>query len=360
MNILYYISGYDGCGYYRLNLPARFLNKVPDVHAKISNKYSISEISWADIIVLQKQTNLDAMPFLNKAKELGKKIVHECDDDYFNIEPWNPAYKFYHGKEQDLISFYKKSDLITVTTPHLADVIFPHNPNVAVLPNSLDISYLDTLRNLNEDQKYENTFYMDVEKEQISRDKIFENRENKIFIGWGGSPTHSRDLDQATPALIKICKENPNIILFMMGCSTSALLDNIPKNQMILVGPVPVFLYHKVLASLNWDIGICPIVDNTFNRSKSNLKFLEHSVNGYASICSDVENYSKTVIHGETGLLTKNTDQDWYSNLKILVEDKTLRNRISEQGQQFVKKEFDIANNYVLWLNAYKSLLGEK
>ncbi len=64
MKVLAYISGYDGCGYYRIQSPARFLNKVQDVHVRIATQYTNKDIDWADIIVLQKQTNQKALPFI--------------------------------------------------------------------------------------------------------------------------------------------------------------------------------------------------------------------------------------------------------------------------------------------------------
>ena len=119
MNILYYISGYDGCGYYRVQLPAKYLNKRSDVYAKISSIYNKDDIKQADLVVIQKQTNQNALQFVKYARELGKKVISECDDCYFSIPISNPAYKYYKDRGQDLINFYNLSDAMTVTTPHL-------------------------------------------------------------------------------------------------------------------------------------------------------------------------------------------------------------------------------------------------
>jgi len=359
MKVLAYISGYDGCGYYRIQLPAKFLNKVKDTHVKLATRYSKKDIDWADMLVLQKQTNQKALPFIQYAKQQGKKIITEVDDDYFHIPVWNPAYKHYHNKGQDLINFYKMSDAIVVTTPHLAQELSKYNPKTYALPNSLDIKMIERLQNMEDVELTKHTQYLTVDQKTISLKEARERMSGKIVCGWGGSPTHKLDLDLTTDALIQICSENKDVMLVMMACSTDTLMKKINPDQMLLVKPVPIFMYSKVLASMEWDMGICPIVDNTFNRSKSNLKFLEFSINKIPCICSDVENYAKTVTHGENGLLAQNTTKSWYDNLKKLINDVELRKVIGENGYNLVREKYDIANNYKQWLEVYSNTLEE-
>lgn len=361
MKILYYISGYDGCGYYRVQMIAKYLNKIPDVFAKISSVYSNEEINWADVIVLQKQSNQKALGFIEYAISIGKKVVTEVDDDYFNIPIWNPAYKPYLGKEQDLINFYLKSHAITVTTDHLANQLSKFSKTYA-LPNSLDFKNLDRFEDMPEEELGKYTKYLDCDQKRLTKEYLEEFLKDKVVVGWGGSPTHLKDLEQATPALIQLCAENKNIIIMMIGCTTQMILNTMMKNysnQLILVEPIPIFGYQQALRSLPWDIGICPIEDNVFNRSKSNLKFLEFSTNGFACVCSNVENYTKTVQNGITGMLVDNSQTAWYTALKYLVDNKEERLRIAENGKKFVRENYDIAKNVNLWHQAYTEILNK-
>ena len=360
MNVLAYISGYDGCGYYRVQLPAKFLNKYGDFHFKISTQYLNKDIDWADIVVLQKQTNQKALPFIQYAKSKGKKIITEVDDDYFNIPVWNPAYKHYEGKGQDLVNFYKLSDAMMVTTPHLSKLVSQYNSKTYVVPNSLDIDMLDRLKKMGEIEKNKHTQYLTVDQKRLTYEEAKLKMSGKTVIGWGGSPTHLRDLEQATEALLKLTGENKDIMVVMMACTTDTILKKINPNQLLLVKPVPIFMYPQVLASMSWDIGICPIEDNLFNRSKSNLKFLEFSINGFACVCSNVENYAKTVTHGVDGLLADNTTSSWYSNLKKLVEDIEFRKQIAKNGDELVRTKFAMSENYKLWVDVYLDLLKER
>lgn len=359
MKVLAYISGYDGCGYYRIQLPSKFLNKVKDVHVKIATQYANKDIDWADLVVLQKQTNQKALPFIQYAKQRGKKIITEVDDDYFNIPVWNPSYKHYHNKGQDLINFYRMSDAIVCSTPYLAEELSKYNPKTYALPNSLDIKAMDRLLNMEDTERSKHTQYLSVDQKTVTLEEARERMKGKTVIGWGGSPTHLRDLEQATEALIKICSENKDVMVVMMACTTDTLMKKLKPEQLLLVKPVPIFMYPQVLASMEWDIGICPIEDNRFNRSKSNLKYLEFAINGFSSVCSDVENYAKTITHGVDGLLSKNTTSSWYENLTKLINDAELRKTLADNASKLVRAKFSASENYEMWKKVYNEVLDK-
>jgi glycosyltransferase involved in cell wall biosynthesis len=354
LKILSFISGYDGCGFYRIQMPGKYLNKKEDIHYKITTEYNLSSIEWADLIVLQKQSNPKALPFIEHALNRNKKIVTEVDDDYFNIPSWNPAHKHYKDKSDDVSIFYKKSHALTVTTEYLSKQLNKFNSNTHVIPNYIDFDYLDKIsKNPN---KSKNLKFLDKNNKILDKENSLKMMEDRLTIGWGGSPTHLKDLEQATDALIRLCKENKNILVVMMACTTDRIIKEIPQDQLLLIAPVPIFLYYDILSSINLDIAICPIEDNTFNRSKSNLKFLEFSSFGFPCVASKVENYAKTINHLETGILVDNTNDSWFEGLKLMADDNSLRSKIKNNAYSFVRDNYDIKNNYTKWYNLYTTL----
>lgn len=357
LKILYMISGYDGCGYYRVQMPAKYLNKNPNIHAKITSEYSKEHMEWPDLIVLQKQSNPKALPYVDHARSLGKKIITEVDDDYFNIPSWNPAAKYYHGKGQELIDYYKRSDAVTVTTPHLANLLSTHNPETKVLPNYIDFNHIDRLEDMSEEELFLHTKFMDKNHKPISKEDAMSKLNSKLVIGWGGSPTHLRDLEQATDALIRICLENKDVMVVMMACATDRILNEIPQEQLILVKPVPIFLYYRILKAVKIDVGICPIEDNTFNRSKSNLKFLEFSTFGMPCVVSNVENYAKTVEDRKTGLVVDNNTDSWYEALFEMVSNDDLRSSLKKSSYEFVRDNYDMKDNFHKWEDLYTQIM---
>lgn len=360
LKVLCMISGFDGCGYYRIQSPAKYLNKNKDIHVKITSEYSKDNMEWPDLIVLQKQSNPKALAFVDHARKIGKKIITEVDDDYFNIPSWNPAFKHYHDKSQELIDFYQRSEAVTVTTPHLASIIGKHNSNTKVIPNYIDFPKIDEVFKMDSELRKSHIRFTDRDQKKIDTDTALKMMEDRFTIGWGGSPTHLKDLEQATDALIKLCLENKDILVVMMACATDRILNEIPKDQLLLVGPVPIFLYYEILSLVKFDIGICPIEDNVFNRSKSNLKFLEFSAFKFPCVVSNVENYAKTVEDGKTGLVVNNTPEDWYEALFTLYTNDSLRESIRNEAYNFVHDNYNIVDHHEEWGEFYRQIVKEQ
>lgn len=364
MKILAMTSGFDGCLYYRQSVPAEYINKSKEHHMRISFVYSYDEINWCDIMVIQKQHQDEVVPYIKYALKIGKPVLYEVDDLYFAIPESNPAHKHY-GKDvqKNLKMFYKMVSGITVTTPHLRDQLLPYNDNIAILPNSLDFKALAKIDKMPVDKIRKVPKFINKDKRRLPTDEMFEKLEDKIVVAWGGSPTHLDDLDIITDTLEKIANDNENVAIMMMACCTDKLLKKLGDDKLILVEPVPVYKYHKLLNSLPIDIFLAPIVDCAFNNSKSNLKAIEAMYNKYPIVASNVGEYKSTITDGVDGFLCENTKnsegiaEDWYNKISTLVNDKNLREQFKSNGFELVSKHYDIEKNIHLWINYYNSFL---
>ncbi len=115
-------------------------------------------------------------------------------------------------------------------------------------------------------------------------------------------------------------------------------------------GELPAVRHHAVVhdydcflrrfSAAGFDIGLAPLVDDVFHRSKTNTKFREYGACGIAGAYSDVEVYSACVRHGETGLLVGNDAEAWHRALRRLVDDADLRERIRRQARTEIEKNY--------------------
>lgn len=289
---------------------------------------------WADIIHFGRR---DVPEYLSQWGGLREffnvPIVVDTDDNVHATRPFNPGYRGYHPGSQ---AFYwnKKTasevNAITVSTENLRQVHLRDNPNIYVLPNSLDF-------------------------DRWAKAKRPEHDE--IRIGCLLSSSHHEDAQILKNVIPAILKKYPNVHFYYT--SMYSYLFDIPefKSQVHQVGWIQLKEWPEKVVELGLDIGLAPLVDNLFNRAKSNLRYLEYSAAKMAPIVSPMEPY-KAVEHGKTGLVAKST-QDWIDCISLLVDDKAKRKAISEGAYNYVKTNFDIKNNVKQWVMVYNKIIKD-
>ena len=86
------------------------------------------------------------------------------------------------------------------------------------------------------------------------------------------------------------------------------------------------------------DVLLVPLINNKFNRCKSELKFIEAGFTGTAVIASNVPPYSNFGVNEEDCLLVKDaTPQAWAKEIKKLLRDKELLMRIRDINSLRIK-----------------------
>lgn len=324
----------------------------------------------ADVIVMCRPSTKAWFDFIKVCRKMGKVIVTDYDDDPFNTSPLNPYYAYVgiqpveyqwadgtkemlwsedmvsqggkkifnieaniHFRDMFMLNF-KKSDLVSCTTPILKEDFLKINPNVAVLPNFIDPD-----------------FYPSGQE--------FVKRE--VRMGWQGGASHYEDLYLIRPAIGNILRRHKNVKFVYSGdMRFIGLFKDFPQDQIEYHPWVRHNAYPYKMYSLNLDIGLCPVVDNHFNRNKSAIKWLEYSVLNAATVASDIPPYSPVIAHGHTGLLAKEDPRDWEQQIESLVIDKYARQRIARDANHEVLSNHNIHTKAHMWIDAYgKALKGE-
>lgn len=257
-----------------------------------------------------------------------KVILSEVDDNMVSTPAYNPAFSAY-APFQDLrnvaLAQFKESDGIITSTPHLADVYSEFNPVTHVVPNAIDFKLWD---------------------------KAERGRKPGIRIGWAGGANHDQDLkiiERVIPRMI--AKHKDLKFVFIHGCPSS--IRRLPGVEYYKAW-TEIDDYPKMLARQDFDIGIAPLEDNSFNRGKSNLRWLEYSALGIPTVASNVGNFKETIRHMEDGFLAEENEFEYY--LDALIKDKTLRRRVGNSARLRVWRDFNIdtvAQRYV------ETLVGE-
>ncbi len=253
-------------------------------------------------------------------KDAGGKVYFDLDDDLFDTEGLMARTRATVEKAQmtqaRIRAILDCTDVVTVSTPELAQRLDGLCTQIVIMPNDLD-SRLWGLPDL-------------------SRCETPCHADGVIRIGYIGTATHQQDLEIIAPAVQRVAKQlGERVQIEVVGAFEGR--DVLFGRSLDLQGAseYPAFVDWAV-NHVNWDIGLIPLVDDTFNRSKSDLKFTEYAALGMAIICSDVPSYQSLAVHEHNSLVVPNEEQAWYEAIVRLVEDAMLRKRLALTAHQYV------------------------
>jgi len=260
-------------------------------------------------------------------RERGKKvkIVVDLDDNVFEIPFGNIAMFFWgNSKIEKMASLVKYADLVICSTEPLKDYVVKNlNDKAVVLKNCLDLD------------QWEDT----------------EEENDVVKIGWVYSKTHIPDIGECKKAIQEIKKEYGDKISIELFGGDNTVFDV----ETVVHEPIEFRQYHYKLMRLNWDISIAPLVDNEFNRGKSNIKWLESTMAGSAFIGSKVAPYTDSIKNGKTGYLCK-TKAQWKKALKTLIDDKTKRKEIRQNAYNEIVEKYDIEKEVEKYNQVFENL----
>jgi len=335
---------YGGIGYYRtIKVSEQIKNhEVKVVGKEIINYGDTLESQWDTVFkehdVFWTSYFCDdkvGAAIIYHAKKHGKKFIVDIDDNYLDVPESNLLYDRFKKTKRDramLSTILSFADAITVSTEPLKERIAAHIKSVHGMTKPIYV-----IPNMNDIKDWEFT------KAETDPDKI--------VIGYTGSNSHQDDLQMCLPAIARLMKKYPQLYLEMIGSVGKdkiketfgyAGFDNSGLERIKLLPATPTFKeYPQYLAEQKWDIGICPLVDTAFTRSKSHIKWLEYSAVKIPTVASRVYPYfmqlkgRKTIIDGKTGLLARNNE--WEAKLEKLILDKELRKTLADNAYNQIK-----------------------
>lgn len=259
----------------------------------------------------------------------GGKIFYDIDDDLLDTDGLKARTGWSDQKilqiQQRVNSFAASADLITVSTEPLAKRFDESGKPVRVIPNQLD----------------DDLWMLGVARANPGRDIASQ----PVRIGYIGTPSHDQDLAVIAPAIRKLearfgAQINVEVIGAFRGKQPQfgRALDHGKANE------YPDFV-RWLLANVDWDIGLIPLHQDSFNQSKSDLKFLEYAALGLGIVCSDANCYASVARHEQNALVVENSEQAWVDAITRLIEDRQLRQSLAKNARSAVKQNRSVGTN---------------
>jgi glycosyltransferase involved in cell wall biosynthesis len=328
MKIFGWAVDHHGVGNYRLGLPLWALRSFGGHDATAFSVLNTELPEDLDVFVGQIVSDVVRTEvWQGLARRPGRSfaLVYELDDDVWTVPRSNPSYNYFADPEMRarIEDNLRVADAVTVTTDHLAEVVSPYNANVHVLPNCFDATILGHER----------------------------PRGERLTVGWAGGSSHAHDFDAHCRDIAPFFRRNPDVDCHFFGTDYRAQVGRPDGRFTGWVGNLVDYIH-----ALDFDIGIAPLAANAFNRSKSDLRFLEYASLAIPLVASDFGPYVDSIEHGVTGF-TVRYPHEWRKYLTLLARDEALRTEMGLRAWAWAAGR-TIQGNFPLWEQAYLSALG--
>lgn len=368
------VSDRAGCGFHRMVNPLSSLERqglaeiVLVWHGEEKVTSSDFRLKAADFIIAQRVYDTDVLQDLILARDkYNSKIIYEVDDDLEGIPQYNPAWRAFKSRVvRDVLPSYKwavsKSDAVSTTCQYLANKIGAYSSKVLVMPNGIDFRLLS------------------------GRNQFPEEGDRRRLLYWG-SASHFVDFVICMPAVQQIMTRYDDVDLVLFGympvqddfVRTQNYGYHVSSNRFNFDDFYRMFSkrvefhdfeqgldqYYRKLPQLHANIALAPLVDNDFNRCRSNLKLVEASAVGLPMICSKVDPYtrdaSKLSDNTTYAALLAKRHKDWFTKLDRLLNDRDAQLSIAERNYTWAHQLWDI--DYItrkIWLPQLKALYGKE
>lgn len=306
------------------------VERVINFRLHLESTVKLKDIEWADIVVLCRNIEPGQAWFYELLQQ-DKPYIYDIDDNFFDINTSEASY--YRSPERlDMFTQYlRNASLVRVySEPLRLRILELHSRVVKVVP-PLDFRHVLSRRAANED---------------------------KVKIVYATSRTHDELFSIFLPALEKILHYyNNQVQVYFLGFTPPELRKHPGVYSVPMIWDYPAYL--RKFSSAGYDIGLAPLLDDVFHRSKTNNKFREYGACQIAGIYSNVDVYASCVQHNQTGILVSNEEKAWYDALALLIENPDLRRKIQLSAYDFVRSNYSQTEFVKSWAQQIKNIFTD-
>jgi hypothetical protein len=287
-----YLADYSGCGHWRILWPEAIINARGDGMSQ-STTAMVTTPQWyqnVKAVKVQRQASTAQKEFVKFLKEVQKqydfKIMYEVDDVVFHecIPDYNKFKFAFENNEvrQNCIDIINMVDEVTVTCDFMKKLYIEKTgqQNITTIPNFVP------------------NFWMGHTFNSRQIERAYEHNKKKPRILYTGSGAHY-DVDNKTNGVDDMYKVRDFIRKTVnkyqwvfVGAFPPQLVDLVQNKKIEFYPWQNLLNYPFFISNLDAQMMIAPLLPNDFNKSKSDIKFIEACILGIPCLCQDIETYS--------------------------------------------------------------------
>ncbi len=276
----------------------------------------------ATVIFYRAPATREILDLINEARRLGVPSRWEVDDAIFDLDTYG-ANKNLRTLDETTRANLLAGARLYRTAMLACDGAIASTPDLAAAMRAAGVQETHVIENALDAETLDAA-------DALRAERVRSTTELRVIYG-SGTKTHDADFAIAAPALARLLRARPEVVLQIVGELTlPPIMDAFP-DRIERTPPKDFRTWLRLLAHA--DIALAPLEDTAFNDAKSNIKFLEAAILGVPSVCSPRSNFRSVIGDGETGLLADDDDA-WFAALDRLVADRALRTRIGETARR--------------------------
>ena len=252
-----------------------------------------------DILFIYREASLVGPLIIERlAKRLNVPIVYDFDDPIFLTQKstssgWFSMLKF----PQKTHSLFRLSDRIISINDIMGDYARKFNPAVSVVPNFVD--------------------------PEIFRPA--DSPHDEVRIGWSGSHSTMHNLKAIAEPLRRL--QNKYAVPVRVVGNGNLEIEGVDLD-------VRQWTVKTEVSDLqDCSIGVVPLEESSGNQWKFFLKVVQYLAIGLPVVAQKAGSNSDVIKDGVNGFVVE-TEDEWYNRISLLIEDKDLRQRMSQAARQ--------------------------
>lgn len=259
-------------------------------------------------------------------------IIYETDDDLLRVQPSNGHYRVVRHEIPLLERMIARADLVTVSTPVLAGGLARLSDHVTLVRNAIDPSWYSA----------------------GAAPHVGDTRAR--VIAYYGSLARLRDYRLVAPAVDAVASRTGMIRAWIGAPAMPAEVERV-RGQFDEIYPfvVGVPSFARSLAALGPSIGVAPLPDDGYARSKSELHWLEYTMAGAVTVATRLAGGGPydVIRHGTDGILVGS--RGWNHELSRVAGSPSLREALVGVARQRILGAYTVDVRATEWASAYRS-----
>lgn len=351
---LSYYADYSGCGHWRLIWPEQVLNAHQKAvcHGTTVMNLDPRYYVMAKGVRVQRQATRQQMEFVKILKEISKqngmKVMYEIDDlcfkeDIPDYNKYKPAFENpeIRSSAQEIMSM---CDEITVTCKFMKEYYMSKtgNKNITIIPNFMPRFWLG--------------HYYDLTKNMNNLDK-YRKKPRILYAGSGAhfdveNRTGQKDDFYHVNEVIRRTVDKYQWVF--LGAFPLPLLDLVRNGKIEFHQWKRLYEYGQGISDLNVNMMVAPLQNNNFNKSKSDLKYIEACAFGLPIACQDLCTYENAPIKFNTG-------SEMIDRIDETLRDVDKYKAICKKARQYADTRWlENENNIDCYMELYQTPFGSK